>query len=345
LALIPTLRKVTPFPSTIAYTFQFDVSGISTQIVYNELEITLSSDTSTIIYQQRIQEFRYQHILPLNTLINGNQYVAKIRVYDINNLNPLGESSSLFFYCFSYPNLTIPTIVNGEVNNQTVTFEGTYTQAEEESLQSYIFYLYDSSQYLIAQSPEIYSETISYEFTELENSETYYIELKIVTDNEMQYSTGLIEFVPRYISPRFASAIELENSPSDASVFVKCNVIRIIGTTGVAPVYIDDNMIDLTNDVATFSQGFSVKGDFDLRVWAKNIIENEVFLTIKSLNNDRLELKLIENKVYLYKYLGDTYILQKLISDVLIGIAGNILFINVKHSNNLYDLYCEVIVL
>jgi len=343
LALIPTLRKTTPFPSTISYTFLFDVYGVSTQIVYNELEITLSSDTGTPIYLERIQEFRYQHTLPLNTLINGNQYVAKIRIYDINQVL-LGESAPLFFYCFSYPTLAIPTIVNGEVNNQTVTFEGTYVQTEGELLQSYIFYLYNSSQYLIAQSPEIYSETISYEFSELENSETYFIELKIVTDNEMEFSTGLIEFIARYIAPRFASVIELENSPSDASVFVKCNVIRIIGVANVEPTYITDEFIDLTNNIVEFNQGFSVTGDFDLRLWLKDIVENESFFTYESISGAKLELKLIQNMVYLYVFLNETYILQKLISEELVGIADNILFIDVKHASNLYDLYCEVLI-
>ena len=137
---IPSLRKVFPFPATTDYTFRFNVEGISQQIFYNELEIKLSSDTSQIMYKQKIQEFRYQHTVPANTLANGEQYVAIVRAYN-SNKELIGESNPIFFYCLSLPELDIPTIVNGEVGSQTVMFKGTYSQAEGELLQSYKFKL------------------------------------------------------------------------------------------------------------------------------------------------------------------------------------------------------------
>lgn len=344
MSAIPILRKVYPFTATENHIFYFDVYGTANQVIYNELEIRDITDTSIVIYKTKIQEFRYQHDLPRNTLTNGVQYVAILRTYDINQIL-IGESEPIFFYCFSCPQLTIPTIVNSQVNNQTVIFQGVYNQLENELLQSYIFILYDENKIEVAKSPTLYNvSNIQYEFT-LENNRTYHIEFKVSTVNEMEHSTGLILFTAKYIAPRFSSALTLENLSDEASVKISCNVLQIIGKPLIEPVtYIGNEMVDLRNNVVCFDDGFRVKGNHDLRLWIKDIVPSLPFYTYYSGDGSFVELKFINNRIHLYKYLNEKYILQHIISDEVMNLDDNILFICIQYINGLFDIFTEVIV-
>lgn len=342
---IPSLRKVFPFPATSEYTFRFDVSGISQQIFYNELEIKLSSDTSQVLYKGKIQEFRYQHTIPGDTLTNGDQYVAIVRIY--NNSNQLiGESNPIFFYSLSYPVLAIPTIVNGEVGNQTVMFEGTYSQTEGELLESYQFILYNDNQYELTKSPAIFNTNIQYEFSELESRQKYFIELIVATVNGLVYSTGLIEFTPRYVAPRFNSALHLYNLSDEASILAECNVIRIIGIPDIEPVVIiDGSMTDLTNNGITFEQGFKLGGNWTIQMWLQNIVPTSTFFQMIARDGSRIELEYKNNKIRLYKMLDEEYIMQMLIGDTEIDTINQLILICIKHIDGLYELSYESVVI
>lgn len=341
---IPSLRKVLPFPATTDYTFEFDVSGVSDQIIYNTLEVKLSSDTSTVLYSQQIQEFRYEHTLPADTLTNGEQYVATIKIYDVSNVL-MGESSPIFFYCFSEPILSIPTITDGEVGNQTVVFQGTYAQAENELLQSYQFVLYNDNQFELSRSSEIFDTTIEYEFSELTNRQKYYIELRVWTVNEMTATTGLIEFTPRYIAPRFNSALDLENLPNEASISVNCNIIRIVGIPDIEPVnFINDDYADMTDNGIWFDEGFKVRGNWTLQMWLKDIVIDSIFFKLIALDGSNVELEYKDGVINLYKKLDDDYILQKLIGESVIDTTDQMIFICIKQIDGLYDISYEMVV-
>ncbi len=341
---IPSLRKILPFPATENHTIYFDVSGISQQIFYNELEIKLSSDTSQVVYLQRVQEFRYQHTIPTNTLTNGNQYVAVTRIYDSTNAL-IGESTPIFFYCLSTPILTIPTIVNGEVGNQTVSFQGVYTQVEGELLQSYKFILYDDNQNKISESPEIYSDAIQYEFSELENRVKYFIELITITVNELATTTGLVEFTPRYVAPRFNSSIELQNLYDEASILVKCNIIRIVGIPDIEPVSYIDDMTDLTNNGVWFNDGFNLSGNWTIQMWVKDIVDNSTFFKMIAKDGSHIKLEYKQNKINLYKMMNEEYMLQKVIGNVEIDTASTLVYICIKHISGLFDYTYEMVVI
>lgn len=340
---IPILRRVAPFSATEDFTFTFNVDGISQQIFYNELEIKLSSDTSQVIYKQKIQDFRYQHTVPQSTLTNGDQYVAIIRVY--NNQDVLiGESNPIFFYCLSSPILAIPTIVNNEVGNQTVLFQGEYTQAEGEILESYQFILYDDNKDVLIVSPEMFDDKLEYEFSQLENRQKYFIELKVTTVNELGGTTGLIEFTPRYIAPRFESAIELENLSNEASVLIKCNVIRIIGIADTELViYEDDGAVNLIDNGVWFDEGFKLRGNWTIQMWVRDIVDNSTFFKLIAKDDSYLKLEYKDNKLNLYKMLDDEYISQMLLGETNIDTTDQAVFICIKHIDGLYDFNYEVV--
>lgn len=340
---IPILRRVTPFNAENSFIFNFNVVGSSQQIMYNKLIVRLSSDTSQIIYEDKIQEFRYQHTVPSNTLSNGTQYVAHIQVFSQGDVL-LGESDPIFFYCLSDPVLKIPTIVNGEVGNQTVMFEGTYNQAESEPLQSFQFILYNDNQDELTRSPEIFSQAIQFEFSELESRQRYYVELKITTVNELGATTGLIEFIPRYIAPRFDSAIELSNLPDEASVFIKCNVIRIIGIPDIDPViYENDGAINLVDNGVWFDEGFKLRNDWTIQMWLRDVVDNSVFFKLFALDGSHIKLRLKDGYISMQKMLDDDYIVQSLLGENAVD-SNKTIHICIKHIEGHYDFsYSEVI--
>lgn len=322
----------------------------------SEVEVTyktpfVPSDTVEMEYSffNKVVSATYSRLVPKisinqNYFTNGIQYYAIIRVYDVNEVL-ISESDPEFFYCFSLPSLKINEIDSGQTDSQTVTFNGSYSQAEGEEIQSYIFKLYDSNKLLLAQSDEIFSDTISYEFTNLENKTQYYIELKVLTINDMEHSTGLLSFTPSYIAPRFASAIELTNNKQEASVNVDCNVIRIIGVPINEPVdFLDSGEVDITDNEIYFDRGFSLEGDFTLQLYARDIVEKSIFLEIKSKSGVSLKLHRIGNRISLFKTTKDDMLIQYLFNDLSLDLATDkTLFISLKQVRGLYDMYTEVL--
>lgn len=342
---VPSLRKVLPFSSTEEKTFKFDVSGVSRQIVYNELEITLSSDTSQILYKTKIQEFRYQHTVPVDTLTNGNQYAAIVKIYDSNEVL-LGESDPTFFFCFSEMHLTVPTVIGGEVGNQSVNFQGEYTQAEGELIESYRFVLYNDNKIEISRSEDLYDGELSYSFSGLSNREKYYIELKAVTLNELIGTSGLIEFTARYVAPRFSSSLQLENLKDEASIYVKCNIIRIVGIPDTKPViFTPEGEADLTENGIWFDEGFRIKDNFTLQLWVKGLTEvDDYFFKLLANDGSHLRLDFKDNKINLMKMLDETFTLQRLLGEVVVDSPEDKIFICIKHIDGLYDFsYSKVV--
>ena len=346
MAAIPVIQRIEPFNAGNSNTVKFSISGSAQQIFYNELTIANFSTPETPIYQQQVQTFQYQHEIPANTLTNGQQYVATIKVLSQSE-TVVGESGPAFFYCFSDPILDIPTIVNDEVGNQTVLFEGTYTQTEGELVESYQFKLYSNNQNLLISSGAIFlqdpNDPMEFEFSELENRTLYYIEFSVSTQNELFATTGLIPFTPRYVAPRFKSAIELYNQPETASVEIKCNVVRILGISDSGePIFLGDGTVDLTSDGFTFEEGFDIKSSFTIEIWVKNIGQG-MFFKLSSNQQESIEIIREGNKLILYKILNPNYILQKLTSEIEIN--ENLTYIFIQHIDGWMNFEYETVVI
>ena len=130
----PVLRKFNPFNATSDFLFKFDYKG-SNQAAKNNLVIE-KVDDNTVVYNQTQSTFSLQHNLPANTISNGINYRAKIRVGDINN-NWSNFSDYIMFWVFDNPILAITTIDydnQNRVYNQTINFETTYSHPNSEEI-------------------------------------------------------------------------------------------------------------------------------------------------------------------------------------------------------------------
>lgn len=294
----PTLLSMASFDATQAQTFTFTVQAGSSQIVSNQLTIR-DQTSNTIIYQQTQTTFKYEHILPANTLTNGTYYNATIVVYD-NAGDSSPASVPIQFYCYTTPVITFTNIPsNLTITNASFSFNFTYTQTEGEAINSYVVNLYNAFQSLVSSSSTVYVEdgtppyNGSYLFSGLQNNTTYYIEIVGTTVNNTIISTGNVRFFVQYSTPGLFSLVELTNNCDEGYITIQSNIISIDPVSNPdPPVYIDNQEADLTSNgsYVTWNSGYSISNDFIARIWFRNPNSNSTILNFTNVDGSTITL-------------------------------------------------------
>lgn len=274
----PTLLAMAAFDATKEQIFSFAVTGASAQIVANQLTIR-NNDTNDIVYQEKQESFKYEHIVNANELTNGTYYNATVSVFDADG-NESPTSIPIQFWCYTEPIIQFTNIpVSGIVTNASFNFQFSYTQAENEPLNSYVMNLYNSSQVQISTSGIQYADNGtppyngSYTFTGFENNTVYYVQLTGTTTEGTIVSTILQQFTVQYTKPDLFTLVQLANNCDEGYVSITSNIILIDGSSNPnPPTYINDQEIDLTEDgsYVEWGQGFSITGDMLSRLWFRN---------------------------------------------------------------------------
>ena len=282
----PVLNTQVAFDATQAHTFTFTVYGSGAQITANKLTIRNQTDNS-IVYQQQQTTFKFEHTLPAGSLTNGNYYNATITVID-NDGTESAESIPIQFRCYSAPNIALTNFpITAIIDNASFNFEFSYTQAENERLDSYVVNLYDSTRTLISTSGTIYVEDGvppydgSYLFNGFENTAEYFVEITGLTINGTTVSTGLIKFTTRYINPSIYSQVELENHCKEGYITVTSNMVLIEGNSNPdPPIYINNKEVDLRQNgsYVDWNQGYNIASDFTAKVWFRGANPNSTLI-------------------------------------------------------------------
>jgi len=271
----PTLITVPSFDATQPYTFTFVVQSGSAQIVANQLTIRRQSDNQ-IVYDEKQETFKYEHIVNANKLTNGTYYNAVVSVFDADD-NQSPTSIPIQFWCYSTPSITLTNIpTNNIITNASFNFTFAYAQNEGEALNSYVVNLYNAFQTQITTSGVVYAQNGTppyngnYLFAGFEDNTVYYIEILGTTVNGAIVSTGQIQFTVKYSRPDLFTLIELTNNCEEGYITLKSNIILIEGESNPSPpTYIDDKEVDLTQDESwvEWNDGYSISGDFLARLW------------------------------------------------------------------------------
>lgn len=316
---------IKPFSPSKPYDFII-IYRSGDQAVRNNLVIQRLSDNLTV-YDITLESFTLKHTLPANKLQSGVPYKARIRVGSVS-----GQWSQfsewVIFWVFDSPTLAIGNIDYANQNRvygQTVEFTASYTHLNGEMLSSYRFNLYNSNQQLIQSYDERFSNgdsPLTQEVAGLQNGELYYIELKTISVNQQEASTGLILVRPFYITPKITSAITVENKAEEGAVKVTANIIQIVGRLYDANgneinkdliEYVDNEKLDMNRiDYVklVYDKGFdTTTEDFVMKLWCENLPDDfsNVFLTVLS-EYGRLDFKLYDNKIHILKHInGVTY--------------------------------------
>lgn len=346
----PILYSTVAFDANQEHIFNFNVIG-GDQVVRNQLTIIRQYDNE-IVYQSSQEGFVYNHVLTANSLINGEYYLAYIQTY--NYLNQISSNSnSIQFYCYTTPTFNFQNIpLSGIINSQSYDFEVYYYQNEFESLNSYIFNLYNSQGNLIATSGTLYSQNlsnelvISYKFDGFANNTNYYVRATGITAEGTQISTNLNLFYVQYTTPPEYSIIELNNNCENGYITIKSNLVEIDGQSYPAPpIYTDNNTsIDLTNseDYVSWGYGYKINGDFLASLWGHDFNDNTTIITMKDAAEENsliVNYKKYDNNLYyaeLFVNNGNVY--YYIYSNMINILNGDNIQVVFKRIGNLYQI-------
>ena len=285
----PILYSQAAFDATQAHTFTFNVVG-GEQVTRNKLVITNQS-TNKIVYQVVQTTYKFEHILPANTLTNGVYYSAYVITYNANGAAS-SQSNSIQFYCYSAPSFAFSNLpINNVITNSSYNFQATYNQTEGELLNSYSFTLYDAQRIQIATSGTQYvgatttpPTIVAYQFTGFIDRTSYYIRAIGQAAQGTQVDTGFIAISVLYTVPSLFSVIELNNNCSGGYVIVRSNLIEIGSESSPTPPnYVDNNTaVDVRNNgqYIEWNSGFELNSDFTASLWGRDFNENSNIITM-----------------------------------------------------------------
>ena len=276
----PTLIAVPSFDATKPFTFRFTVQSGSARIVANQLTIRRQTDNQ-IVYQEKQETFKYEHIVNAGELTNGVYYNADVVVFEADETQPASPPSGIIqFWCYTTPTIDFINISSGDViGNASFDFSFAYNQNEGELINSYVINLYNASQTQIATSGIIYAQngsppyTGNYLFAGFEDNTTYFIQITGTTINNAVFSSDKIQFNVNYSRPDLFTLVELTNNCEEGYITLKSNIVLIEGTSNpTPPKYINKQAVDLTQEGSwvEWNDGYSISGDFLTRLWFRN---------------------------------------------------------------------------
>lgn len=344
------VTPINPFDARDDYEVQFYVEG-GGQVVRNRLVIEDMS-TGVEVYNHVAETFSNRHTIPMGTLSNGVQYEMYVATGGINN-KWSNDSERESFYCFSKAAINIPTIAYSDQNrvyNQTVTFEATYTQSENETPESFRFLLFDSNRNLIKSFPEqFYASTgvIEQEIAGLEDGQLYYIQVKTISVNGLLTDTDLVWFKPFYVVPKLSAVLTPTNQKEDGAIKISSNIVQIIGKlydnngneiAHDSIEYLEGSKLDLTRPdykELVFGGGFDImQEEFMLKLWCQKIKEDVVFSTLRG-EKGKIDLVKRDNRIHAYKSGMGHDIVAHFASDVFNFSLASSYMIYIKQKNSL----------
>jgi uncharacterized protein YjfI (DUF2170 family) len=248
------------------------------------IDIIRNSDNSSVWSLARTYSYSTKYTLPNNILTNGLEYKISVTVWD--DKNTTATSDWEVFQTSSRPIVTLSSI--GLVSSPSYNFQANYSQLESIGIKSFTVFLYDSKGNLVNTSGILTTSDISlsFIFSNLISEKTYQVEFQATSNKGLLGTSGKISFDVLYTQPTINVNLTAENT-DDAGINISWNVIQIIGNTDCSPpLYINNNKIDLRNCRVWFSEGFSIVGNFSLKVWIDSLNSNVDILYLKGSNGE-----------------------------------------------------------
>lgn len=264
--------------NTISWSLSGDVS-VSFQVqIYNNSDGTLAFDSG------QVSSYAISYVLNANlgSITNGNQY--KITVTVFNSTGQSATSYAQIFNTATTPTVTLLSI--GTVASPNYSFSATYSQSQNESMVSWIAYLYDSSKILIGQSAIQTSATMEYTFVGFLSGENYYVEFQATSTSGLTGTTGLVEFFVQYSQPSVGLQLTATNNVDSATIDLSWSIIQIIGATDDSNLtYLSGGGVDLTDGKNVwFDNGFNIQDNFSCKIWLSSPVYNVNLLTFTGVN-------------------------------------------------------------
>ena len=260
-------------------TIRWQVSG-DISVAFS-IEIVRNDDNTLVYTLPKTNSYSTSFNLPNNSVLNGNEYKIRIRIWNENNQSIYSDYE--VFQTSSRPIITLEPF--STISSHSFNFQASYTQSENVNMRSYILYLYNSSQALIAQSGIKTTQTIEHLFSNLQSETSYYIEVQATSNKGLVGTTGKVLFSVLYTQPQVNVNLEAENV-DNAGIKLKWKTIQIIGTSECEELtYIDNEKIDLRNGcVVTFDEGFSLQKNGTMKLWIEYPLRYQDLFVLRGQN-------------------------------------------------------------
>lgn len=356
----PTLSLISTFDPSKNNNIYFSYNG--NQIKKKRIVIIDNKTFKTILDNTQLG-MKLCYDLPANTIKTG-QYTAQIQVFDFDG-NSSELSQPVLFYCYSTPSVSFSNFTD-KINKSSINLSLSYTQAENDSVKEFAFYLYDLQKKIVTKSNNFYSlNDSSYTFLGLKNLTTYYVQCKGTSLHNMDFDTGLCEINVNYIVQLNNMLLRLSNNKCEGYIQVDCNIIDVgYIIEGGKPDFKNGEVI-LDNKKVTYISGFDFSDNFSMFIKARKIpLDTTFFGYTTSSGNVELSIKKIALNYYCVlradSVIGSYYRYVKLPNIMIIDENSNqiidensnvissqvtiddinnyIIVFEVKRKNNLYNL-------
>lgn len=356
----PTLSLISTFDPSKNNNIYFSYNG--NQIKKKRIVIIDNKTFKTILDNTQLG-MKLCYDLPANTIKTG-QYTAQIQVFDFDG-NSSELSQPVLFYCYSTPSVSFSNFTD-KINKSSINLSLSYTQAENDSVKEFAFYLYDLQKKIVTKSNNFYSlNDSSYTFLGLKNLTTYYVQCKGTSLHNMDFDTGLCEINVNYIVQPNNMPLRLSNNKCEGYIQVDCNIIDVgYIIEGGKPDFKNGEVI-LDNKKVTYISGFDFSDNFSMFIKARKIpLDTTFFGYTTSSGNVELSIKKIALNYYCVlradSVIGSYYRYVKLPNIMIIDENSNqiidensnvissqvtiddinnyIIVFEVKRKNNLYNL-------
>lgn len=267
-----------------------------------------------------------EYTIPSNSInvnLYGTQYYIQIKVIENNNTES-PWSDSVFAIFINTPEFEFANAAGDDdnpmlVDNSYLDVILSYTQNENELLQEYKFYLYNSVKSLISSTENFYDvDNMSYRFNGFEDG-IYYIRATGNTIHNYAVDTGLIKISVDYVTPESYSIFYLDNNYKGGYISYYTNIVSI-DYYGDDTFEFENGYIDLTdpNKKLYYDRGFNIKDNCTFKIKGKDLYRSNViffeayeenlkygfYITSYIYDDDTIRYKLIAlngmNKYVLY---------------------------------------------
>lgn len=340
----PIIRNINCFDATNDYEIEIIWTGNRS---YSNKIIIYDNKTNEKVFEETQTTFSLKHKIPANTLTNGinKMWVIQAQTFDKEG-NASVLSDKVLFHTFGTPQFFFRDGNNHLADGYKVTdssYQGViYYQSDDlEDLESYKFYLYDTSKKLLVETSQMNDvANITYQFRGLENNTEYYIQCTGITTNGMSLDTGLVKLFVRYTNPSTYSRIYADVLSDRGCVQVGTNVVQI-QYNGDEIFNYEDGMIDLNGKTLYYDQGFMIDGDFSLQIKGKGLYQTaEIFKFQNSYYSFSLTSRIYQDGTLRFRILVPNGLNNYLIySDPLIFSNKTMITITVRKIDNIYGIY------
>jgi len=347
----PVLPSITVMDADENNRVSFVIIGGS-QFTGYEFEIRNNSDLS-LITERVVVSSSTVIALESGLLENGTEY--RLRVKTTWGDMESEFSDYIIIKCYETAIITIENLELEDniykIRNQRFIFEGKYYQPQSIGLKSFYYIIYDENGTVVRQFPTVFQQSgvLAQRVDIFENNRWYRIQLVCIDQNDMIYSSGIINFYVDYIPPRVRQILNLENNSEEAAVDINCDIKQLIFNHEGNVFFTENDEINLMdiNSSIYMDELFNINQAFWLQLWITELRQGEdvEIMTLKQSpsnieNTFRLFYCKEDKKFHVRKTLGT--IVMEYISEEFI--PDNPFSLYIKQEEGRVDIIPELVV-